>query len=163
MSTLQQTEVQTYRVYLKATPEQIWTAPTRSDWTQRYGYGGRIDIDTRQGGVFRQYASEAMVGPGVSMVVVEGEVIEAEPNTRLALTWRMIGDPGMAAEPPSRLTYEIGQDERGLTTLTVTHDVADAPQTAALVGGALPGTGGGWSFVLSDLKSLLETGTGVAG
>ncbi|MDO3705971.1 SRPBCC domain-containing protein [Micromonospora sp. C28SCA-DRY-2] len=163
MSTLQQTEVQTYRVYLKATPEQIWTALTQSDWTQRYGYGGRVDIDTRPGGAFRQYASEAMVGPGVSMVVVEGEVIEADPNTRLALTWRMIGDPGMAVETPSRLTYEIGQDERGLTTLTVTHDVTDAPQTAALVGGALPGTGGGWSFVLSDLKSLLETGTGVAG
>jgi hypothetical protein len=34
-----------------------------------------------------------------------------------------------------------------------------APMTAAFVGGAIPNTGGGWTFVLSDLKSLLETGT----
>jgi hypothetical protein len=41
--------------------------------------------------------------------------------------------------------------------------VAGAPLTAAIVGGAAPGTGGGWSYVLSDLKTLLETGTSLAG
>jgi uncharacterized protein YndB with AHSA1/START domain len=163
MSIRTQTDVQTHRVYLKATPEQVWTALTSSEWTRRYGYGGRIDIDTRPGGVYRGYASEAMVGPGVSIVIIEGEIVEAEPAMRLAMTWRMTADPTMAAEPATRLTYDISQDERGLTILTVTHDVTDAPQTAALVSGAIAGTGGGWPYVLSDLKSLLETGTGLAG
>ncbi|MEU5727224.1 SRPBCC domain-containing protein [Micromonospora sp. NPDC047738] len=152
-----------HRIYLKASPEEVWAALTRSELTKRYGYGGRIDIDPRPGGAYRGYASEAMVGSGVDMVIIEGEIIEAEPDRRLALTWRMTADPAMATEGPTRLTYDIGQDERGLTTLTVTHDLTGAPHTAALVTGATPGTGGGWSFVLSDLKSLLETGAGIAG
>ncbi|MBY8873115.1 SRPBCC domain-containing protein [Micromonospora sp. PLK6-60] len=152
----------TQRIFLKADPERVWAALTRSELTRRYGYGGRIDIDLRPGGVYRGYASEAMVGSGVDIVIIEGEVTEAEPDRRLALTWRMTADPAMAAEGPTRLTYDIGQDERGFTTLTVTHDVTGAPHTAALVSGAVAGTGGGWSFVLSDLKSLLETGSGIA-
>ncbi|MBE1486649.1 SRPBCC domain-containing protein [Plantactinospora soyae] len=157
--TLRETTVQTHRVYLKASPEQIWAALTESEWTQRYGYGGRIDIEARPGGVYRGYASEAWVGPDVRTVIIEGEVIEAQPGTRLALTWRMTGDPSMATESPTRLSYDIAQDERGLVTLTVTHDVTGAPNTAALLAGDLPGTGGGWPFVLSDLKTLLETGS----
>ncbi|GAB3145233.1 SRPBCC domain-containing protein [Micromonospora sonneratiae] len=163
MNGSQQSDVQSHRVFLKASPDQVWTALTSSDWTRRYGYGGRIDIDARPGGVYRGYASEAMVGPGVSIVIVEGEIVEAEPAKRLEMTWRMTADPTMAAEPATRLTYDISQDERALTVLNVTHDVTGAPQTAALVGGAIAGTGGGWPFVLSDLKSLLETGTGLAG
>jgi hypothetical protein len=45
----------------------------------------------------------------------------------------------------------------------VTHELEGAPATAALVGGTIPGTGGGWSYVLSDLKTLLETGASLAG
>lgn len=162
-STVQGTTVQTYRVYLKATPEQVWAALTQSEWTRRYGYGGAVDIEPHPGGAYRGYASEAMVGPDTSVVIVDGEIIEATPSRRLALTWRMTGDPDMAAEPPSRLAYDLTRDERGLTVLSVTHDLTGAPRTAALVGGELPGAGGGWAFVLSDLKSLLETGTSLAG
>ncbi|SCF35659.1 SRPBCC domain-containing protein [Micromonospora mirobrigensis] len=161
--TAQRTDVLVHRSYLKADPEQVWAALTRSELTRRYGYAGAIDIDLRPGGSYRGYASEAMVGSGVDIVIVEGEITAVEPLRRLAMTWRMTADPAMAAEGPTRLTYEIGQDERGITTLTVTHDLTGAPQTAALVSGSVPGTGGGWAFVLSDLKSLLETGSGVAG
>lgn len=162
-STVRNTTTQNHRVYLKATPEQVWDALTTSQWTERYGYGGRIDIELRQGGAYRGYASEGMVGPGVDVVIVEGEITEASPARRLALTWKMIGDPDMAVEEASHLTYDIDQDERGVTTLTITHDLTGAPKTAALVGGDVPGTGGGWFFVLSDLKSLLETGTSLSG
>lgn len=163
MTTMRDTAVQTYRVYLKATPEQVWDALTRSEWTTRYGYRGRVDIELGPGGDYRGYADEAWVGPGVSVVVTDGEVVEAQRARRLTLTWRMAGDPDMAAEGHTRLTYDIEQDERGLTMLTVTHDVTGAPRTAALVAGEVPGAGGGWSFVLSDLKTVLETGAPLVG
>jgi len=52
-----------------------------------------------------------------------------------------------------------------VTTLTVTHDLTGAPMTAALVAGEMEdqGAGGGWSWVLSDLKTLLETGKAFRG
>jgi hypothetical protein len=66
----------------------------------------------------------------------------------------------MAAEAPTRLTYEIAQGRAGVCTLSITHDVAGAPIVAGMVpGGGDPAQGGGgWPWVLSDLKSLLETG-----
>ena len=66
----------------------------------------------------------------------------------------------MTAEPASRLTYEI-MEGQGVCTVTITHDVTGAPLVAAMVpGGGDPAKGGGgWPWVLSDLKSLLETGS----
>ena len=45
----------------------------------------------------------------------------------------------------------------------MTHDLEGAPVAAAIVDGSVPGQGGGWAFVLSDLKSLLETGSSIVG
>jgi hypothetical protein len=75
----------------------------------------------------------------------------------------MAMDPEMAAEGFTRVTYEIEETKGGSTRLTVTHDLEGAPKLAALVAGELEdtGAGGGWSWVLSDLKSLLETGKGL--
>jgi hypothetical protein len=42
--------------------------------------------------------------------------------------------------------------------LTVTHELDGAPNTAAMVAGEIENAGGGWSEILSDLKTLLETG-----
>jgi hypothetical protein len=47
--------------------------------------------------------------------------------------------------------------------LTLTHELDGAPLTAAMVSGSIPGHGGGWAFILSDLKSLLETGSSICG
>ena len=67
------------------------------------------------------------------------------------------------AERPTRLTYEIEEDDGGVTRLTVTHELEGAPITAAQVTNATAARihegGGGWSWILSDLKTLLESGT----
>ena len=84
---------------------------------------------------------------------------EADPPRRLVQTWHALFGAETAAEPPTRLIWEIEEVERGVATLTVTHELDGAPQTAAIVGGEHPEMGGGWSFVLSDLKTLLETGS----
>jgi uncharacterized protein YndB with AHSA1/START domain len=149
---------QVYRVFVKAKAEEVWDAITHPDGTQRYGYGGRAEYDLRPGGAYRGPASEEMVAMGTPEVMVVGEVLEAEPPGRLVQTWHPVWDPEIAAEPDTRLTWEVQDAEGGVTILTLTHELDGAPRAAALVSGAVEGQGGGWSFVLSDMKTLLETG-----
>jgi uncharacterized protein YndB with AHSA1/START domain len=162
---------QVYRVYIKAAPEAIWDAITKPEWTEKYGYGARTEYDLRAGGTYRAFASEAMKKAGAEMgfttpdVIVDGEVIEADPPRKLVQTWRMLMDPTAAAEGFTRLTYEIAPGKGGITKLTVIHELEGAPQLALMVSGSSEseGAGGGWSWVLSDLKSLLETGVSLDG
>jgi uncharacterized protein YndB with AHSA1/START domain len=87
-------------------------------------------------------------------------VIEADPPRRLVQTWRMLMDEDLKAEGFTRLTHEIEPSEGGVTKLTMIHELEGAPKLAALVGGEHEGegAGGGWSWVLSGLKTVLETG-----
>ena len=171
MTTNTQTNVattQVYRVYIKTTPQAIWDAITKPEWTQKYGYGGLVDYNL-SGGPFRIRPDEVMKTEGaangyeIPEVIVDGEVVESDPPRKLALSWRMLMDPAMAAEGFTRLVYEIDEvpTTPGVCKLTVTHELEGAPQLAFMVGGGMEpeGAGGGWAFVLSDLKSLLETGS----
>ena len=154
-STQQSTRtVQVQRVYIKAGAQAVWDAITRPEWTERYGYGGRVEYDLRPGGAFRSVADEQMQAAGMPEVVVDGEVVEADPPRRLVQTWRALWN----GEGFTRLTYDIAEREGGVSCLTVTHDLTGAPETAAMVAGSVDGAGGGWAEVLSDLKTLLETG-----
>lgn len=151
---------QIYRVFIKASPQAIWDAITTPEWTQRYGYGLRDMYELHPGGRYRGYATEAMRAGGMPEVVVDGEVIEADPPRKLVVTWRMAMDPKMAEEGFTRLTYEIAEGRDGVSRLSVIHDVTGTPGHAAMVAGDQqgPGAGGGWLWILSDLKSVLESG-----
>jgi uncharacterized protein YndB with AHSA1/START domain len=151
---------QIYRVYIRATPEAIWEAITKPEWTVRYGYAPLVEYDLRAGGAFRAHANEGMKALGCPEIISDGEVIEADPPRRLVQTYRMTMTPEMAAEAFTRLTYEIEPARGGVTKLTVTHDVTGAPGWAAVLRGEgeTSGAGGGWSETLSGLKTLLETG-----
>jgi uncharacterized protein YndB with AHSA1/START domain len=169
MSASTQTGVttQVYRVYIRTTPQAIWDAITKPEWTEKYGYGGRTEYDLRPGGAYRALASDAMKKAGAEMgfptpdVIVDGEVIESDPPNKLVQTWRMLMDPQTAEEGFTRLTYEISEGNGGVCKLTVIHELEGAPQLARLVSGDAEseGAGGGWGWILSDLKTLLETGT----
>ena len=167
MTTDTLTTTQVYRVYIKATPQAIWDAITDPAWTEKYGYTNRADYELRPGGAYRSYPSEAMKrgaeAAGIPMpdVVVDGEVLETDPPHRLVQTFRMLMAPEAAAEGFTRLTYEIAEGKGGVTKLTVIHELEGAPNLALIVGGQQEelGAGGGWAWVLSDLKSLLETGS----
>jgi uncharacterized protein YndB with AHSA1/START domain len=162
MSTKIETGVTTQvsRVYIKASPEAIWDAITNPDWNERYGYPGRSEYDLRPGGAFRAVAPPDAVAMGMPEVVADGEVVEADPPRRLVQTWRFLYEP-LVSEGFTRLTWEIEEDDGGVTRLTVTHELENAPMTAeqvASVARIFEG-GGGWTMILSDLKSLLETGS----
>ena len=102
---------------------------------------------------------------GLTGPVVDGEIVEVDPPRRLVQTWRIVMDDELKAEGFTRLTYEIEETDGAATKLTVTHDLTGAPALARMVAGEseAAGAGGGWAWVLSDLKSLLETGAPLAG
>jgi uncharacterized protein YndB with AHSA1/START domain len=163
---------QVYRVWIKATPQKIWDAITEPEWNARYGYSAPGFYDLKPGGEYRSTPNDGMrkhaaeFGYPMPEVIVDGEVIEADPPRKLVQTWRMLMDPTSAAEPFSTLTYEISEsaDQPGVCKLTVIHELPGAPATAAMVAGTdEAGAGGGWAWILSDLKSLLETGTPFSG
>jgi uncharacterized protein YndB with AHSA1/START domain len=162
MTTMTETKVttQVYRVYINATPQAIWDAITKPEWTDRYGYGGTVEGTLQAGAPYRIVAGAGMQAAGVSGPIIDGELIEVDPPRKLVQTWRMLMDPEMEAEGFTRLTWEIEEGKSGATRLTVIHELEGAPKLANMVAGGLEdtGAGGGWSWILSDLKTLLETG-----
>jgi uncharacterized protein YndB with AHSA1/START domain len=152
--TTTETVVLTHRVFVKASAERIWTAIVSPEWSQRYGYRGVVSYDLRPGGAFTTQAGDNMPGMAPTDVVVTGEVVEVEAPHRLVHTWRS----AWLDEDAKRVTWEIKEARDGVCSLTVHHDVLDAPMTAAQFNGDVDGAGGGWPEVISDLKSLLETG-----
>ena len=164
-ATEKQVTTQVYRVYIKATAQAIWDAITSPGWAEKYGYGCPVEYDLRPKGAFRALASPAMKAHAPTMpdVIIVGEIIEAVAPRRLVQTWHPVWDETSAKEEPTRLIYEIDEEPGGVCRLTITHDVAGAPLTAMMVAGEVPNAGGGWAFVLSDLKTLLETGKRLGG
>ena len=135
-----------FQVYIKATAEQVWDAITKPEFTSRYFFGSRVETSGEAGTPIRHRAPEGEKLWG------DDAILESEKPRRLVHTWRALYDEELAAEPKSRVTWEIEPQPGGVTKLTVIHDQLDeSPKTAASVSG-------GWMFVLSGLKTLLETG-----
>ena len=150
MTTMTEQRAQVYSLFIRATPEQVWDAITKPEFTRRYFYGSEIDSTFEPGAKYVSWAPER------ERVWVEGEVLESERPRRLAHTWLSLWDDETAQERPSRVTWEIEPHEGGVTKLTVVHDrLEGAPKTAE-------GVAGGWNYVLSGLKTLLETGEPLA-
>jgi uncharacterized protein YndB with AHSA1/START domain len=146
MTTITAQTTQVYQVFIKATAEEIWEAITRPEFTERYFHGARIE-NTRE--------HHRSLGPN-GEVWGEAAVTGFEPPQRLVHGWRSLYDPDLAAEQESRVTWQIEPQEGGYCRLTVTHDQLEgAPRTAESVSG-------GWMFILSGLKTLLETGQPLA-
>ena len=154
---------QVYEIYIKTTPQAIWDAITSPEWTAKYGYGGAVEYDLRPGGSFQTFSTTGMRAMGLPEVIIDGEVVESEPPRRLVQTFRFLFSEGMKQEGFTRITWEIEKTASGFTRLTVTHELTGAPTMASAVSAKFSEMGaGGWSWILSDLKTLLETGTKMA-
>ena len=150
------------RIWIKADAATVWKAITSPEWNARYGYGSPSHYDLVPGGSFRTLPSAEM-GLPLDQPIIDGEVLEVVENERLVQTWRTLWDEEARAEGFQRLTYELEARGDNLTQLTLTHDVTNAPRSAALLAGDMPEFGGGWPQILSDLKTLLETGATLDG
>lgn len=151
---------QVYEVYIRSTAQAIWDAITSPEWTVRYGYKGRTTYDLRPGGAYKAHATPDMLKFGLPEVVVDGEVIEADPPRKLVQTYRFLFGPDNVKEGFTRVRWEIEQTTAGFCRLTVTHELESAPIMATMVSSKFSEQGaGGWSWILSDMKSLLETGS----
>lgn len=137
------TSIQLYQVFIKATPEQIWAAIVDPDLTRQYFHGAAI-VNTPE-----THLSHGPDGDTWG----EGRTLEWDPPRRLVHEWSSLYDPELAAEETSRVSWDIDPEGDGVCRLTLTHDrLEGAPKTAQSVAGP------GWMFVLSGLKTVVETG-----
>jgi uncharacterized protein YndB with AHSA1/START domain len=145
MSTDTTTTTQVYQLYIRASQEQVWDAITNPEIVAKFFHGALVESTYEVGSSLRSLA------PDGSDVWGDNTILECDPPRRLVHTWRSLYDPELAAEPESRVTWEIEASEEGLSRLTLTHDRLDqSPKTAASVKG--------WAYILSNLKTVMETG-----
>jgi uncharacterized protein YndB with AHSA1/START domain/DNA-binding transcriptional ArsR family regulator len=131
-----------YVTYIESTPEKVWHALTDPDMTAEY-WGHSNVSDWQVGSSWEHQRTD-----GTRTADVVGTVVESVAPTRLVTTWAAPGDEG--AEGPSRVTFDI-EPYGEIVRLTVTHeDLADEAERADAAAG--------WAAVLSNLKSLIETG-----
>lgn len=136
---------QVYVLYINAPADRVWAAITEPAEVSRFFHSMRLDADSRVGGRLRSFSPDGSAQWG------DNEVLEWDPPRRFAHTWRSLYDPEMAAEPESRVTWEIEPAPGGQTKLTLVHDRLEAsPKTAASVVG--------WAWIVSNLKTVVETG-----
>lgn len=138
-----------HELYIKTTPGELWKAITQSAYVSKYFYGSLVDSEWKKGSAVVYSASNGQK-------LIEGTVVEAIPGKKLVLTQRYLFDAKSAAEKPSRITYDIAP--AGETCrLTVTQD--DFVDGSV----AYQQTIGGWPWIVSGLKTVLETGAGLPG
>lgn len=138
-----------YVTYIRTTPEKLWEALTRPEFTRRYWAGTSIESDWHVSSEWRLMIPDGRVGD-------TGEVLESEPPRKLVLSWRNEFLPELKAEGLTRCTFELEQQPMGVK-LTVTHESERAESKLISM------VSNGWPMLLASLKSLLETGEALAG
>lgn len=133
-----------YVAFIRTTPEKLWSALTDPDQMREYWFGMRIESEWKKGAEWRMLFPDGRVGD-------TGEILEFNPPKRMRLKWRNEYRPELKAEGVSLCTMEL--DPVGATVrLTITHSI-EYPESKFI-----QAVSGGWPKIISNLKSLLETG-----
>lgn len=138
--------VYVYVSYIRTTPEALWHALTDPEFTQQYWFGMRAECEFKTGSPWKLVASSD------GAVWDSGEIIESVPPRRLVIRWAHRMKPELRAEGDSICTMEV-EPGKGQCKLTITHTVERAGSKL------VEAVSAGWPQVISNLKSLLETGT----
>jgi uncharacterized protein YndB with AHSA1/START domain len=133
-----------YVTYIRTTPEKLWGALTSAEFSRQYWLGATQEADWRVGGAWRLVFANGEVFDS-------GEIVAFEPLKRFEIRWRHQKMPELKAEGESPCTMEL-EPAGDAVKLTVTHSIG---RTDSKLIGAVSG---GWPKILSNLKSLLETG-----
>lgn len=132
-----------YVTYIETTPEKLWQALTSSEFTKQYWFGAEVCSDWKVGAPF------ALSLDGE--VTDSGEILEADPPRRLSYSFKHHKYEELRHEPISRVVFTL-EPFGPVVRLTVLHD-------GFIEGGKYLGAvSNGWPAILSQLKSLLETG-----
>ncbi len=129
-----------YAIFIKATPEKVWSALTESKFTRQYFWGANVESDWIPDSPMRGFMDDGTT-------FMEGKILKAETGKILSHTFSMVSPDGTKAEE-SIVTFEI-EPHGEVIRLIITHDDPTDSHEQALKG---------WEMSMSSLKSLLETG-----
>jgi uncharacterized protein YndB with AHSA1/START domain len=137
-----------YVTFIHATPERVWTALTTPDFMRQYWFDMHCESDWKKG------SSWKLVFPD-GRIADSGEIVESDPPRRLAIKWHNQWKPELKAEGHSLCTFTIEvvpDNAKPVVKLSIVHSMErDGSKLIEAVSG-------GWPRILSNLKSLLETG-----
>jgi uncharacterized protein YndB with AHSA1/START domain len=134
-----------YVTYMRTTPEKLWSALTNDvEFMKQYWFGTHCVSEWTAGSAWKMVSPDGQISDA-------GEIIEAEPPRRLVIRWQHQKRPELKIEGESRCTMELEPDGTAVK-LTITHTLEREPSKL------IEAVSGGWPKILSNLKSLLETG-----
>ncbi|HET9109054.1 MAG TPA: SRPBCC family protein [Steroidobacteraceae bacterium] len=137
-----------YVSYIRTTPEKLWSALTDDvEFMKRYWFGTHCESEWKTGASWKMVSADGTVTDA-------GEIVEAERPRRLVIRWLHQNRPELEAEGHSLCTMEL-EPSGAAVKLTITHTIEREPSQF------ISAVSGGWPKIISNLKSLLETGAAI--
>jgi uncharacterized protein YndB with AHSA1/START domain len=136
-----------YVSYIRTTPQKLWSALTDAEFMKQYWFGVHGESQWTAGSPWRSVSPHGQI-------LDAGEIVEAEPPRRLVIRWQHQDKPELKAEGESLCTIEL-EPSGTAVKLSITHTIEREPSKL------IEAVSGGWPKVISNLKSLLETGSTV--
>lgn len=133
--------------YIRTAPEKLWSALTDVTLMKQYWFGVHCESQWRAGSSWKLTYPDGRITDA-------GEIAEAEPPRRLVIRWQHQNKPELKAEGESDCTMEL-EANGSATKLTLTHTIEREPSKF------IEAVSVAWPMVISNLKSLLETGSNV--
>ena len=133
-----------YVTYIRTTPQKLWSALTDAEFMKQYWFGVHGQSQWTAGSSWKLVS-------GNGETFDAGEIVEAEPPRRLVIRWQNLFKPELKAEGASLCTMEL-EPSGTAVKLSITHTIEREPSKF------IEAVSGGWPKVISNLKSLLETG-----
>jgi len=133
-----------YVTYIRTTPEKLWSALTDAQFMKQYWFGTHGESQWTAGSAWQLISPEGQI-------LDAGEIVESVPPRRLVIRWQHQSKPELKAEGASLCTMDLEPVET-IVKLTITHTIERDPSKF------IAAVSGGWPKILSNLKSLLETG-----
>lgn len=134
-----------YVTYIRTTPERLWSALTDAHFMKQYWFGTHCESQWEAGSPWKMVYADGTVTD-------TGEILEAQPRRRLVIRWQNQHKPELKAEGVSLCTMEL-ESVGSAVKLSVTHTMERHPSKFIVA------VSGGWPKILSNLKSLLESGS----
>ncbi len=133
-----------YVIYIRTTPEKVWNALTDPQFIRQYWFDSTVECAWKKGSPWKLIGADGRPTD-------TGEILEIDAPRRMVIRWQNVWKPELKAEGPSRCTIQL-EPMGGAVKLTISHEIdrPDSPFIAAV--------SGGWPAIMSNLKSLLETG-----